>query len=63
LSLLDEFSLVWRSTIALFESLDAAALLRSGVADGKSVSVCALAYYIAGHELRRRNIIRERYLK
>jgi uncharacterized damage-inducible protein DinB len=60
--LLDEFSLVRRSTIALFESLDAAALVRTGVADGKSVSVRALAYHIAGHELRHRNIIRERYL-
>jgi hypothetical protein len=49
--------------IALFESLDGAPLLLSGVADGKSVSVCALAYHIAGYELRRRTIIRERYLK
>lgn len=61
--ILDEFSLVRRSTIALFESLDEAALLRSGVADGKRVSVRALAYHIAGHELRHRNVIRERYLK
>jgi uncharacterized damage-inducible protein DinB len=60
--LLDEFSLVRQSTIALFESLDAAALLRSGVADGHRVSVRALAYHIAGHELRHRNVIRERYL-
>lgn len=61
--LLDEFDLVRRSTIALFESMDEAALLRSGVADGKRVSVRALAYHIAGHELRHRNIIRERYLE
>ena len=60
--ILDEFGLVRRSTIALFESLDEAALLRSGVADGKRVSVRALAYHIAGHELRHRNVIRERYL-
>lgn len=60
--LLDEFSLVRQSTIALFESLDAEALLRSGVADGQRVSVRALAYHIAGHELRHRNVIRERYL-
>jgi uncharacterized damage-inducible protein DinB len=61
--LLDEFSLVRQSTIAFFKSLDSAALLRSGVANGHSVSVRALAYHIAGHELRHRNIIRERYLK
>jgi uncharacterized damage-inducible protein DinB len=61
--LLEELSLVRQSTIAFFKSLDPAALLRRGVADGKSASVRALAYHIAGHELRHMNIIRERYLK
>src|SRR5205814_4165347 len=58
--LLDEFTLVRQSTIALFKSLDDAAFMRSGVADGKRVSVPALAYHVAGHELRHMNIIRER---
>jgi hypothetical protein len=61
--LLDEFSLVRRSTIAFFKSLDAAALLRTGVANGQRVSVRALAYHIAGHESRHMSIIRERYLE
>ena len=61
--LLDEFSLLRQSTIAFFKSLESAALLRTGVANGQSVSVRALAYHIAGHELRHMNIIRERYLK
>jgi uncharacterized damage-inducible protein DinB len=61
--LLDEFTLVRQSTIAFFRSLGEAALLRTGVANGQSVSVRALAYHIAGHELRHMNIIRERYLK
>ena len=61
--LLDEFTLVRQATIAFFQSLDDAALLRCGVADGKRSSVRALAYHIAGHELRHMNIIRERYLK
>lgn len=61
--LLDEFTLVRQSTIAFFQSLDDAALMRTGIADGKRVSVRALAYHIAGHELRHMNIIRERYLK
>jgi hypothetical protein len=61
--LLDEFSLVRRSTIAFFKSLDAAGLLRTGVANGQKVSVLALAYHIAGHELRHLSIIRERYLE
>ncbi|HMW03168.1 MAG TPA: hypothetical protein PKE58_23715, partial [Acidobacteriota bacterium] len=50
------------STIALFQSLDADALLRSGTANGNVMSVRAAAYHIAGHELRHLNIIRERYL-
>jgi uncharacterized damage-inducible protein DinB len=61
--LLRELSLVRQSTIAFFKSLDAPALLRRGVADRKTASVRALAYHIAGHELRHMNIIRERYLK
>ncbi len=60
--ILDEFTSVRRSTIAFFNSLDDAALMRTGVADGNRASVRALAYHIAGHELRHRNIIRERYL-
>jgi len=60
--LLDEFTLVRLATIAFFQSLDDAALLRSGMADGKRSSVRALAYHIAGHELRHMNIIREFYL-
>jgi len=60
--LLDEFTFVRHSTIAFFNSLDDAALLRSGIADGKRARVRALAYHIAGHELRHINIIKERYL-
>jgi uncharacterized damage-inducible protein DinB len=61
--LLDEFTVVRQSTIAFFNSLDDAALMRTGTADGKRASVRALAYHIAGHALRHMNIIRERYLK
>lgn len=60
---LDEFALVRQSTIAFFKSLDDVALMRTGLADGQRTSVRALAYHIAGHELRHMNIIRERYLK
>jgi len=61
-SLLGEFAAVRRATIALFDGLDDEALRRSGVADGKRATVRALAYHIAGHELRHMNIVRERYL-
>jgi uncharacterized damage-inducible protein DinB len=61
--LLDEFASVRQSTIAFFNSLDDAALMRTGVADGHRASVRALAYHVAGHEMRHMNMIRERYLK
>jgi len=60
--LLTEFAAVRRSTIALFDSFDDEALLRSGVASGNIMSVRAAAYHIAGHEMRHVNIIKERYL-
>jgi uncharacterized damage-inducible protein DinB len=61
--LLDEFTLVRQATIAFFNSLGDAALMRTGAADGHHVSVRALAYHIAGHELHHMNIIKERYLR
>jgi len=60
--LLDELTFVRQSTIAFFNSLDDASLLRTGIADGKRASVRALVYHIAGHELRHLNIIKEPYL-
>jgi len=60
--LLKEFGAVRESTIALFDSFNDEALLRSGVASGNVLSVRAAAYHIAGHEMRHVNIIKERYL-
>jgi uncharacterized damage-inducible protein DinB len=60
--ILSEFEAVRKSTIALFDGLDDEALLRKGTANGNPVSVRALAYHIAGHELHHVNIIKERYL-
>jgi hypothetical protein len=34
---------------------------RDGIASGHPISVRALAYIIAGHELHHMNILRERY--
>jgi uncharacterized damage-inducible protein DinB len=61
-NLLKEFAVVRRSTIALFNSFDDRVLTRSGVASGNVMSVRAIAYHLAGHELRHMNIIKERYL-
>ena len=60
--LLEEFAFVRKSTIALFNSFDDRVLTRSGVANGNVMSVRAIAYHIAGHELHHVNIIKERYL-
>lgn len=60
--LLQEFAVVRQATIAFFNSVEDNALLRFGVGDGKRVSVRALGYHIAGHELHHVNIIRNRYL-
>jgi uncharacterized damage-inducible protein DinB len=60
--LLDEFATVRAATVSLYEGLDDAVLTRRGVASGNVMSVRAIAYHIAGHELRHVRIIRERYL-
>jgi hypothetical protein len=57
-----ELDSVRGATIALFRSLDAAALVRRGTANDREVSVRALAYIIAGHERHHVAILRERYL-
>lgn len=60
--ILREFAAVRHATIALFEGLGEKALTRMGVASGNVMSVRAVAYHIAGHEMRHVQITRERYL-
>lgn len=50
------------STVALLAGLPQMAWMRRGVANGQSVSVRALAWIIAGHELHHRSVLEERYL-
>jgi hypothetical protein len=50
------------STCALLQGLGEETLDRRGVANGRSISVRALAWVIAGHELHHLRIVRERYL-
>lgn len=49
-----EYAAVRGATLALLRGLDAAAWARRGVADGNTISVRALAYIAAGHELHHR---------
>ena len=46
----------------LLDGLDAEAWGRVGTASGNPVTVRALAFVIAGHELHHMKIVRERYL-
>jgi uncharacterized damage-inducible protein DinB len=60
--LLEEFQSVRQSTLLLFKKFDQEAWLRRGVANQNEVSVRALGYIIAGHELHHRAILQEKYL-
>jgi len=61
--IVEEWVAVRRSTVLLFRGLPAEAWLRRGVASGHVVTVRALAWIIAGHELHHRTILAERYLR
>ena len=57
-----ELEAVRHSTLYFFRHLDDDAWARRGVANNAEISVRALAYIIAGHELHHREILRTRYL-
>lgn len=60
--LVAELESVRRSTVLFFRHLTEEAWLRKGVANNAEVTVRALAYIIAGHELHHREILKTRYL-
>lgn len=62
-ALVEEFDLVRRSTILLFSGMQEEAWMRTGTANNAAVSVRALAWIIAGHELHHRGIIEQKYLR
>ena len=57
----EEFEHIRSGTIALFRSLSKEAWQRTGVANKNEISVRALAFVVAGHELHHRLILEERY--
>ena len=59
--LIEDYIAVRRATLTLLRNLDENAWLRRGIANNNPVSVRALAYMIAGHELHHRRILEERY--
>ena len=60
-SLVEEFADVRSASLALFRSLSGESWLRKGTANKNEVSVRALAFITAGHELHHRQILEERY--
>lgn len=60
--LLVEYRAVRAATVALFRSFGEDDFARSGTASKNPVTVRALAYIVAGHELHHLKILRERYL-
>lgn len=58
----DDYNAARSATIALFKSFDDSVLARKGVANNQPVSVRALGYVIAGHDLHHFTVVKERYL-
>ena len=59
--LIEDYIAVRRATLTLLRNLDEAAWARRGIANKNEVTVRALAYIIAGHELHHRRILEEKY--
>lgn len=59
--LAEEFALVRAASLALFRSFPEEAWARRGVASQKEVTVRALAFITAGHQIHHRLILEERY--
>lgn len=59
--LVEDFIAVRRATLSLLRNLDEAAWSRRGTANKNDVTVRALAYIIAGHELHHRRVLEQKY--
>ena len=59
--LIEDYIAVRRASISLFRNLDEAAWGRRGIANKNEVTVRALAYIIAAHELHHRRMLEEKY--
>jgi len=61
-SLIDEYQSVRPASLTLFRSFGDDAWTRRGTASSNPISVRALAFMTAGHELHHLRILRERYV-
>lgn len=62
-SILREYDAMRKSTIELFSNMNKEMLNRSGIANGKQISVRSLLFILAGHEIHHMRIIVERYIE
>lgn len=61
-SIIEEYKSVRNASITFFKSCTEETLIKMGEASGSSVSVRAIGYIIAGHEIHHIQVIKERYL-
>ena len=61
-SIVEEYQSVRKASLSLFQSFSDDMWTRIGTASNHPISVLALAYIMAGHEIHHLNIIKERYL-
>lgn len=59
--IIEDYISVRRATLTLLRNLDEQAWTRRGIANNNEVTVRALAYITAGHELHHRRILEEKY--
>jgi len=63
LEMLEEFTLIRKSSISLFKSFDQEMLKTMGTASDSPMSVRAAGYIISGHALHHLNVLKEKYLQ
>jgi uncharacterized damage-inducible protein DinB len=61
-NIMTEYKAVRQATIEFYKNITDQMLDRSGRANGNEISVRALGYTIAGHEIHHMQVIKERYL-
>lgn len=61
-NLISEYNAVRGANIILFKSFENDILKRCGKVNGTLVSIAAMGFILAGHEIHHRNILTERYL-
>lgn len=61
-NLLEEYKFLRQATISLFSNIPGESLTKGELANDHYVSLRALVYHLAGHELHHIKIIKEKYL-